>query len=388
MMSSSNTPVTAKRSGRDHEMDAASTLDRAIGIHRGFWWRFSKYEIQDGRIVPAKAARLQKYDPASLDPQPHSALFGLAWNLGLLERRLPEMSDISEDLILEWCNRYGLLGILPGRLLQMTLCPQWHFLQGTDILRPLRFTHIRTATGWRSSGRYCHNVVPSVAHEAEALTPKDLARCSKLTNIAAPEVILRDESSQGYLSGKPSDLGIFRFFGISQNEADTFQYPMPLSDEFWRSYGEPKSEFLNAVKLMARTLQNSQEHLRPTSSRHVKQERIDEAFGDLNFQLEGVHPFMSPINSDSKVRDGLTGNSLLQTIARLIQVDALSGLATLKCPNCPKWFFQGNERKIYCSDTCQKHFKVKAYRARKKEANAAKRADKPKQSKGLHEKQR
>jgi ribosomal protein L37AE/L43A len=369
-------------------MDAAILLDRAIGVHRGYWWRFSRYEIRDGRIVPNPTARLQKYDPAALDVKPHSALFDLAWDLGLLQDRLPKLDDISDARILEWCNLYGLLGLLPGRLLQLTHWPLWErYSLGHDHIVPLISRDIRTPKGWGGTRKFDPYYVSPDSESGQLLSANDLAKWSEFAQIAAPEVILRDETEKAYRCGRPSELGINRYFGISLENADTFQYPMPLSDEFWLAYGEPKGEFLNIVRLMARTLRDAQAHLKPSRSMRVRQERVDEAFDDLNYQLEGVHPFMSPIRDEAKVKDGMTDYSLLQTIARLIQIDLLRGLAPRECPNCKRTFFDGNERKLYHSEQCQKHFKVKAFRAREKEAQTAKRADTPKQSKSTHAKQ-
>lgn len=114
--------------------------------------RWTSYEIREGCIRPAAGARLQAYDPwrtwptrpparsssqQKLHVTPHQALLSLLNELRYRQPKeqppdfepqafdlTPPLSDASETKILAWCARYGLLGILPHRVLQATLAPQ------------------------------------------------------------------------------------------------------------------------------------------------------------------------------------------------------------------------------------------------------------------------
>ena len=97
----------------------------------GGWCRFSRYEIRDGAIRPARNADLSWYDPWEIyrisekdkgTPPPYQSLLALVWSLGAVfveaESRWrfdcgAESLDLSEqNEILDWCSRFGLLGIL------------------------------------------------------------------------------------------------------------------------------------------------------------------------------------------------------------------------------------------------------------------------------------
>src|SRR6266581_4208348 len=101
----------------------------------GGWWRFSEYEIHDGAIKPARNAKFERYDPWEIYgtsewnttiSRPYQSLMGLVLSLGavfdehtvtwrLRNKRFIEGSLTSDEQaeVLDWCSRFGLLGILP-----------------------------------------------------------------------------------------------------------------------------------------------------------------------------------------------------------------------------------------------------------------------------------
>src|ERR1700688_2300599 len=125
-----------------------------LNVAIGRWWRWTRYEISNGYIRPAREARLQVYDPwkvwletrslaknsdqQKLQEAPYQALLALLDELryrqpgdipldfkpGDLNMMLASLTADSEEKTLEWCARYGLLGVLPHRAVQVTLAPQ------------------------------------------------------------------------------------------------------------------------------------------------------------------------------------------------------------------------------------------------------------------------
>jgi hypothetical protein len=106
---------------------------RAMGTVGG-WWRFSLYEIRDGCILPAPGAKLEWYDPwpefhstraqtvgqlpAGIQPA-YQSLMKLVHHLEYLPGHPPHpdhLSQQSQASLLEWCQQYGLLGVLLSRL--------------------------------------------------------------------------------------------------------------------------------------------------------------------------------------------------------------------------------------------------------------------------------
>ena len=58
------------------------------------------------------------------------------------------------------------------------------------------------------------------------------------------------------------------FPDVAEKDRRGHFYPPPLSDEFWRDYGEPLSAFLEAATLFSETLQNLDAEARDDSPQH------------------------------------------------------------------------------------------------------------------------
>src|SRR4051812_21030165 len=91
------------------------------------WWRFGRYEVRDGYIRPAPQAQLDEYDPwaeyhaarrgRQEKPAPYQSL------LSLLDEITAAISPRDERRIADWCNQYGLLGVLPHQVQLVSLAP-------------------------------------------------------------------------------------------------------------------------------------------------------------------------------------------------------------------------------------------------------------------------
>src|SRR5262249_25891042 len=97
------------------------------------WRKFDRYEISGGAVRPAPRARLQRYQPWQKFEEAKGKYRKVTtlWGEFLeISRRIKAESGATlrpsragEALILEWCNRYGLLGILPGQAQFISLPP-------------------------------------------------------------------------------------------------------------------------------------------------------------------------------------------------------------------------------------------------------------------------
>jgi hypothetical protein len=389
MMSSSNTPVR-RRTAADTVHDKQAALESSIGLNRAVWWRFSKYEIREGRIAPAPDARLIRYDPhdPGLIDQPHSAIYNMVKGCGFSSHPYVEhhISDEKLTAILQWCGTFGLLGLLPAKLLQLNAWPRWMDQQALGLKFPTYPKTLRTPTGWRDADTFRPDVSSSDAIENSPLTAQ---HAKKFKTDRIPEFPRVIQYEDGLFTSKlPSEAKLFRYFpGMQPSEADKADYPIVASDEFWRRYGEPIDEFIIAIKQIANIMDLASDFLAGRIEGQHKPEDIGRAFGFLNQYLMGLHPFMTPLKGNEKIRDGLTSYSLLQTIARMIQRNALDGLQPRICPNCSVPFHNRDSRMIYCGRRCQRQSITARQRARMKEKLNGKRADKPKQPKGRNAKQ-
>lgn len=148
----------------------------------GGWWRFSRYEIRDGAIIPAEDARLEQYDPwetyraskrdASVS-RPYQSLIRLLLSLGAFRDETHDMWRLERDgefrtlnknvslripnkdltfapgeqqAIVDWCSRYGLLGILPHAAISIELPLRFGLRTGRG--RHLQRQRIRVNGKW------------------------------------------------------------------------------------------------------------------------------------------------------------------------------------------------------------------------------------------------
>jgi hypothetical protein len=173
----------------------------------GTWWKFDGYEVRDSCIRPTLGARLKEYDPWSnrdeatlLGQNSPSTYRELLELLPVLQRdpgytALVQAANISFDLqfwrlqpivlrpanearLVAWCQKYGLLGLLPHRVHQITLAARLRALSaqeqremvvaGIDLAmipaslpRQVQFT--RTAGAWYRNEDILSDV-PSQVH--------------------------------------------------------------------------------------------------------------------------------------------------------------------------------------------------------------------------------
>jgi hypothetical protein len=89
-------------------------------VFGGKWWRFDRYEVKDGRIRPIEGLPLRIYEPwgAYHAPQgkkprkqPYHSLIELVRSIDTGELD-PDERDLA---IVDWCGKYGLLGVLFAR---------------------------------------------------------------------------------------------------------------------------------------------------------------------------------------------------------------------------------------------------------------------------------
>jgi hypothetical protein len=386
-MASSNASVSAlKRTFKDREHERENSQNQAFGLPRSLWGRFTSYILVEGVIVRSQSSRWIEYDPFSdeLMEKPHTALYNLIkkhkitfynWNQAVIAGSL-------QDDILAWCQSYGLLGLLPSRLLEIRMWPlwtkdwdnEWHAAFHSVIKQPMNW----------AVHRMDRPLTTERADEGEPLCAEDAKR-SMARHPEFPRVIQFD--GHHYTSQTPEESGIRTYFPkIDNTDAGYGFYPIPGSDAFWQAYGEPITEFLANASRLVLVMDEIQAHLSDESC-PLMETLSAMAFSYFNQNLAGLHPFLERTRTNMKFRDSLACHSLLQSICRMIQVDAYVGTFPRTCPNCLIMFHSTDSRKRYCGKRCQDQFKVKAFRARQKEAQEAKRADKATQPKGRHGKQ-
>lgn len=336
----------------------------------GYWWRAEEYVLQDGYIRPAPGAAFVRYDPwdhyrlarqhgKQEDLTPYQELLKLAdirfvFNQG---RFVVEADDAQK--LLEWCNRYGLLGVLLHRVQEVRLAPRWHRMvllpsPKPNVLFPTQRHITRAATGWRS--QYIQRLDGYVIRDEpdregslveEGLRPADMTAGAWVRKIDAFDWQWESLSKTWV-----------RFFpDTPREERETREYPLPLSEEFWREYAEPLDQFVNAVRALEDALRYLQE---PTEVRRGR-DKINALAGDVNLTL---------LTSEEGFRQAWVSTSLLGTLAAMAIFDLSGGKRVLRCETCGRPFVSGAPTARYCSPTCRQTAQKRAYRQRIREAKA------------------
>ena len=344
------------------------------------WWRFSAYRLVDGYIRPARGAKLTTYDPWSENLNARTkkrapayvVLLDLvkAFRLRATMEKGVEQSALtpeSRDALLEWCSRNGLLGVLPHAAVRVTLAPRWERAsqEGTGtIVRPVQQEYVRTSTGW------------SVVEARRALPlRRELMRLSNPRGELAPEFVSREwprpsvlmQDSDGQFSEESLSKTWARYFPtVVASERETYRYPQPLSEDFWRLYAEPVEEFIWGVIDFRLAL----ERVASVRSRKPKTQEIGRRFGKFNALLTSVNPAVEW--GGSGLRQRWVATSLLGAYGLMALQDLTEQRQLLPCEVCRKLFLSGEWQARYCSATCRHTQQKRRYRERKQKGGQAK----------------
>jgi len=341
-------------------------------VNLGPWCCFSNYEIKDGCIQPTKKAKLKTYDPWNVYEKarlkkkglctPYESLNELIGSLSfqITKEKLYELSPTSESNLLNWCSQYGLLGILPHRSLMAKFTPRWdtmHPDDSGDELYNVQLNFIRISAGWK--------YVRTARIMPLRQTPKkrgQLAPTLHKSNQPFEEVVLWQEWEDGQYSFAPLEKTWRPFFPRGPSEkGESWDYPMPLSEKFWKMYAEPVEEFLQGARILKSAL--AELSCLPKKKSKLTNEEIHRSlFGRklLHSLVDGMCPVLDIIND--KFQQRWMAPSLLGSLAMMALQDLGEQRGFLVCRVCNKLFVSKAYQATYCSIRCRNTFNKREYR--------------------------
>ncbi len=339
----------------------------------GTWWKFSEYVVDANCIRPTDAASLVTYDPweeferetksksGSLS-RPYLSLLEISKAFDLVKTGVfAHLDPKTWPIITDWFRSHGSLGLFFIEARQVNLYPRWGRNEPLKLEEclPAFYTQIRTPTGWKRQTSSTWNVntmsLPSDKRVENSLVPKE-----HWTDGWEPGVIVTNE--QGVISrAKLADF-MGRFFQtIQHNERETYIYPTPFTEAFWRLYSESIVEFLNmahSFEQMVRTLIRGDSETSPFEAY-----KLEFARQRLLYFSSQVNPSLYPKKDGSFGREWVC-TSLMASFSMMVQLDLQRGLLN-ECANCETIFVSSAGRARFCSERCRKTMLQREWRDRK-----------------------
>lgn len=336
--------------------------------YEGLWWRFERYELRDGLICPAPGAKLEQYSPwdgfnmasPSRSEEPYQRFLGLIDDLKFEPEANGSVRPTadSEARLLAWCSEFGLLGVLVHEAIHVSLAPRWrpsNFIKGARgelALSPDARTFSRVGGGWQPYGVQFKsepfNVVVDDAALLDVLVdPLDAG------DTPSPHVILQNIENGLVFKERLNERWSEFFPGVPNGEEETFDYPTPLTVEFWRSYAEPLKDFLRAGIALKRAIVSA---MPP----HIEGGETDSLLSPL---LSPIAPTVVPDDNGAPQMVWLC-KTLLSSLAMMASIELTSGVKFDRCLVCQRFFTSKSLRGAYCSARCRQTAQKRAYRLR------------------------
>lgn len=279
------------------------------------WWRFDAYEIRGGLLRPTSGARCAEYEPwaqylqarATDRPRPYEALLGLVRQSVVTDQRG----------LLRWVQEHGLLGLGTHRAEQITV---------PSRLGVRRYTKLPSGRWATSEDR-----------------PADAARDQGYG------VVFQDPETHTDQM-RPLEEAWAPYFPSSSKAR--FEYPPPLSADFWRQYAEPVEEFI-ATANMLRTCIESLGRLRDVGPFIGFTQSVPAAIHNLEVLSRGTRPVLECGEDQRRVTRTWDSPSLLGWLARMVEEDLLAPDRVLTCAVCGTLFRSALRRAAYCSLRCR-----------------------------------
>ncbi len=304
-------------------------------------------------------------------------VFELGSRWDLLTHELPLGKD-AEALVLEWCNRHGLLGILPQAARKVELAAYWG-PPGNQLGDAEEPTLVPTLRDYSRPGA---DWVADISQPPMGIHVTDPKRRGQLLSRAEsgsnPDWPIReagvvwekwDDPEPGLSMPKERlDQEWASYFPtVPRQQAQTYGYPQPLSEDFWHLYAEPVSRFV----AQAQVLEAALHHLTPL--KEIKK-MTDQGYMSIRDRLVGPHilrGLLRPITPtlevcrDGSLRQGWSVPSLLASFA-MMALQVLTAESLLECKTCKRLFTPTRPNAAYCSPRCRKRADMRRFRNEQK----------------------
>ncbi|HPO13714.1 MAG TPA: hypothetical protein PLI09_09730 [Candidatus Hydrogenedentes bacterium] len=332
------------------------------------WYRFRECVFDDeaAAIRPASGAAPVRYSPwdeyrqwradGSAAQPPYMPLLELARETEGALRRMVESDGTvppSADVINRWCkwfSTYGMLGLLPHGLHQIT--------QEADVAASRRdkaradgesavLVHSRFGGDWREMRRTAPRA------ETGGKGPGGRVRGRHLW-IDVHEYGAYGPGVEHYEGEEATDYLSDYFSLIPATDLAEPLYPLPLTGRFWACYREPLTEVFRAVLVLYDAVASV-----------LGGENAQGGCAKLNGLLGETSVRLRP-SEDGKFELSYSFPSLLACLACMAALDLEGQRRIFSCPECQKLFTSNAYQSSYCSTRCRNRANTREFRLRQK----------------------
>jgi len=337
------------------------------------WWRYSQYELRGGHICPKPKARFESYDPwadyessklRAGESPPYLSLLNLLEEIRgdvRVDKSGQTRSPLKVDSvqaperairrILEWTNHYGLLGILPQRVLLVQNSPvrgpSWR-INSARLGGRFEFPF----ETWKNSVTSRCMVFPNATTAILAILPAE----EVLADFDSRSIRIDRRGSTKY---PPPPRG-----ASAQAPQTSWFFNTILGPAFWERYCEPLADWFFESENLSSILGLVASINRPA------QKLSDETIGRLNLLLSGT-AYQLELCPNNKVLRGMQYPSLMAAFAAMVAQDLdAREKRIVTCPECGILAASSAYRRTYCSKRCA--WRARKRRQREKEASEGK----------------
>ena len=140
------------------------------------------------------------------------------------------------------------------------------------------------------------------------------------------------------------------------NQQDTYAYPRPGTDQFWREYAEPEEEFLRAAHLLHRAMDGLSQREDPT--------KLKDGLTLLAMLNDRVAPVL--VMNDGSYRMHWASTSLIGSLAMMMTLDLAESRRFARCEVCNSIFVTTSPEARYCSAKHRRTAQQRNYREGRK----------------------
>ena len=255
--------------------------------------------------------------------------------------------NAADRLILDFCNEHGLLGLLP--VLATSI-----YLDAVD-------------DGTTAAGQQTQYVRDDRRWSVQRESPSDWF----LTPEGTTARVRKDGGAKGSVAWfnfrtrahdkLPLD-ELRDYFQTLEDVGDHFIPPLPLTDAFWSSYGEPVWEIRRYCEFFGKSVD------------YLKQWNEERSPDQQEGTVRRASMFLKDLAHNvplDDLEDTRTSAGLLASYALMFLWDRTAGRRCLQCAHCNHYFVSDARRARYCTPRCRNTTHSQRHRAKKSRTTGA-----------------